>query len=117
MIPAECMEIDSGITSTEARLELRRVAESQSFQEAEALRRLLLFLGEATLDGRADHLKEYTVGLECLGRPSHYDPRTDSSARMLAARLRRKLEDYYRSEGVADPGPNRVSEGQLQAYV
>lgn len=96
------MVADSDVTSAAARLELERVAQSQACQEAEALRRLLLYLGEATLDARADQLKEYTVGVECLGRPSHYDPRTDSSARMLAARLRRKLEDYYRSEGAAD---------------
>jgi hypothetical protein len=90
------------LTSDDARQALDRVAASETFRDAENLRRLVLYLGEASLSGRADRLKEYTVGVEVLGRPSHYEPRVDSSARMLAARLRRKLEDYYRGEGAAE---------------
>jgi hypothetical protein len=81
---------------------LERIAASAVFQGSDTLRRLLLYLGEASLDGRAEHLKEYTVGVEALGRSEDYDPRTDSSARMQAARLRRKIEDYYRSVGSRD---------------
>lgn len=90
------------LTGVEARHALERVAASEALRDAENLRNLVLYLGEASLNGRADHLKEYTIGVEVLGRPAHYDPRVDSSARMLAARLRRKLDDYYRGEGAAD---------------
>ncbi|HWQ54372.1 MAG TPA: hypothetical protein VN442_11855 [Bryobacteraceae bacterium] len=90
------------MTSVDARQALDRVAASEILRDAENLRHLVLYLGEASLNGRADQLKEYTIGVEVLGRPAHYDPRVDSSARMLAARLRRKLEDYYRGEGSAD---------------
>jgi hypothetical protein len=90
------------LTSADIRQALERVAASEPFRDAENLRHLIVYLGEATLAGRADQLKEYTIGLEVLKRPAHYDPRLDSSARMLAARLRRKLEDYYRGDGAAD---------------
>jgi hypothetical protein len=90
--------IDTG----EAFRQLKQVADSETFRDGASLQRLLLFLGERSLDGRADQLKEYTVGIEALGRPSHYDPRTDSSARALAAKLRRRLEQYYLAEGAAD---------------
>jgi len=81
------------------REELQRLAASRTLRDSEAVRKLLLYLGDASLEDRAEQLKEYTVGVEALGRPSHYDPRTDSSARALAARLRRKLEEYYAEEG------------------
>jgi hypothetical protein len=81
------------------REELQRLAASRALRDSEAVRKLLLYLGEASLGDRAEQLKEFTVGVEALGRPSHYDPRTDSSARALAARLRRKLEEYYAEEG------------------
>jgi hypothetical protein len=90
------------MTSDDVRQALDRVAASETFRESENLRRLLLYLGEASLDGRADQLKEYTVGVDGLGRPATFEPRLDSSVRMLAGRLRRKLEDHYRSEGSAE---------------
>lgn len=91
--------MDSLVPDEAEREALQRVAGSRTLRDSEALRRLLLYLGEASLGDRAEQLKEYTVGVEALGRPSHYDPRTDSSARALAARLRRKLEEYYAEEG------------------
>ncbi len=94
--------MESGSPNEDERKALERISASGTFHDCDALRRLLLYLGEATLSDRADQLKEYTVGVEALGRPAHYDPRTDSSARASAARLRRKIEDYYRTEGAGD---------------
>jgi hypothetical protein len=90
------------MTSDDARRALGRIAGSGVFRDSENLQHLLHYLAEASLDGRAEQLKEYTVGVEALGRPVHYEPRVDSSARMLAGRLRRKLEEYYRDEGASD---------------
>jgi TolB-like protein len=50
------------------------------------------------LAGKADCLKEYTVGTEVYGRSGDYDPTTDTIVRTEARRLRAKLKDYY-----ADP--------------
>jgi len=63
----------------------------------------LSYLAEKSLAGDADELKEYAVGVDCLGKPTEYDPRQDSSVRMHVARLRQKLDEYYRTEGSADP--------------
>jgi hypothetical protein len=38
-----------------------------------------------------------------LAKPSDYDPRTDSSVRVQAGKLRQKLDEYYRTEGAEDP--------------
>lgn len=86
----------------EFREQLHRVLDSRLFRDAEMLRRLLAFLGEATLSGEADSLKEYAVGVQALGRPDTYDTRTDSSVRVQAGKLRQKLREYYTTEGAAD---------------
>jgi hypothetical protein len=38
-----------------------------------------------------------------LGKPATFDPRQESVVRMHTARLRQKLAEYYRTEGVDDP--------------
>jgi hypothetical protein len=69
---------------------------------AEGLRRLLRFLADKTFSGEANDLKEYSVGLDGVGKPSDYDPRHDSGVRLQASRLRQKLDEYYRAEGAND---------------
>ena len=48
-------------------------------------------------------LKEYQIATEVLGRPSGFDPQSDSTVRVQAGRLRVKLAEYYSTEGVSDP--------------
>lgn len=83
--------------------QLARLVNSSTFRNAESLRRMLAYLGEQTLEGRADRLKEYTVGIEAFGKPPDYDPKTDSSVRVHLSNLRKKLDEYSRGEGVNDP--------------
>jgi hypothetical protein len=72
-------------------------------QGSEALCKLLQYLAHHTLNSPADHLKEYQIGTEVLGRPADFDPQTDSSVRMQVGRLRTKLVEYYNSAGLRDP--------------
>ena len=83
--------------------EIERILDSSTFRNSEALRRLLKFLAEKMLSGEADHLKEYSVGIDALGKPATYDPRQDSTVRIQVGRLRQKLAEYYRTEGKHDP--------------
>jgi hypothetical protein len=79
-----------------------RVIQSPVFRQSETLRRLLRYLADKALEGTADHLKEYTIGVDALGKPSNYDPRLDSVVRIHVGRLRQKLSEYYRTEGKDD---------------
>jgi hypothetical protein len=83
--------------------EIERILHSDTFRNSEVLRRLLRFLGEKSISGEADQLKEYTIGIDALGKPSSYDPRQDSGVRIQIGRLRQKLAEYYRLEGKDDP--------------
>jgi eukaryotic-like serine/threonine-protein kinase len=93
-----------GLANPDAvREQLARVLSSASFQRAERSSSFLRFLVETVLEGRSDHLKEYTIGAEALGRGDAFDPRTDPIVRAEASRLRARLERYYEVEGRGDP--------------
>ena len=82
--------------------QLERVLASTPFRNAERSAGLLRYLVERSLDGSGDRLKEYTVGVEALGRGTEFDPRTDPIVRAEASRLRGRLERYYADEGQSD---------------
>jgi Tol biopolymer transport system component len=81
---------------------LERVLGSATFSGGERSRRLLRFIVEQTLQGRADRLKDYTLGAEALDRGDGFDPRTDPIARVEMSRLRSRLDVYYATDGAAD---------------
>lgn len=80
-----------------------RISSSRHFSRSPRLRRFLRFTIESLLGGRADEVKERTVGVEVYERASGYDPRTDPIVRTEAHRLRTRLAAYYAREGSADP--------------
>ena len=84
------------------RAALDRLKASQTFSGSDRLYAFLAFIVEETLAGRGASLKEAVIGNEVYSRGTAYDPRIDSAVRVEARRLRRKLEDYYRAEGVGD---------------
>ncbi len=83
--------------------QLERILSSGLFEGASRSRALLKFVVEAAVEGRADRLKEYTIGAEALGRGESFDPRTDPIVRAEASRLRGRLERYYAAVGQVDP--------------
>lgn len=83
--------------------QIQRILQSKAFRTSEIHRNLLSYLAEKSISGTADGLKEYIVGLDVFAKPDSYDPRQESTVRMHVARLRQKLGEYYRTEGLEDP--------------
>lgn len=79
----------------EARLQIQRIVESELFRSSEVQRRLFKYLAEKSLAGEADQLKEYSVGVDALGKLESYDPQHDSTVRIQSSRLRQKIIEYY----------------------
>jgi len=92
----------NGVTREAVLSQLERVLASTQFRQAERSAGLLRFLVERSMNGADDRVKEYTVGVEFLGRGNDFDPRTDPIVRAEASRLRARLERYYASEGQPD---------------
>ncbi len=97
-----------------AREQVNRILASDTFRNSESIRRLLRFVADKTFSAEADHLKEYSVGVDALGKPPSYDPRQDAGVRLVASRLRIKLDEYYRREGGADPLIVRMPKGRFK---
>jgi hypothetical protein len=74
---------------------IRQIAESDVFRAAPVMRKLLLYLWQ----NRAESISEYAIATEALGRAPDFDSRTDASVRVLIARLRAKLNEFYARAG------------------
>lgn len=82
--------------------QIERILQSDELRGSDSLRQLLKFLADRYVSGAADDLKEYSIAIEALGKPTSYDPRHNSAVRILAGRLRQKLTNYYLVEGQHD---------------
>lgn len=63
-------------------------------------------------EGGAEQIKECKIAVEALGRPPEFDQRADSIVRVEVHRLRKRLRDYYESEGAAHAVHIEIPPGQ-----
>jgi hypothetical protein len=87
---------------TESALEkesLRTILESQFFDRAETQKKVLLYLWAQ----RGKEFSEYAIATDALGRRADFDPKIDATVRVQVSRLRRKLKEFYETEGRSCP--------------
>jgi adenylate cyclase len=85
------------------RAQLERIMASPEFVSGKKLGQFLSYVVVQTLNGQPDKLTQYAIAVEALGYGKAFDPTTIPNVRVLARRLRRALERYYRNHGTADP--------------
>ncbi len=109
----ESADITLGIPPRdECQKQVRKILQSGSFRNASMLQQLLQYLAEKTFTHGAEPIKEYTIGVEALGRSPDFDPKADPIVRVQTHRLRQKLKDYYDSDGVHDYIVIEIPKGQ-----
>jgi hypothetical protein len=93
-------EIDPSGTEVDEWLALLdRVSRSPQLRRASRLREFLLYLGrQSVAKGRTD-LHEQEIGCSVFGRPAHYDTSQDNIVRVNATELRKRLENYFATDG------------------
>ena len=74
-----------------AQLQIDRILQSDTLRASEVLRTLLKYLAEKSRAGEGRQIKEYSIAIDALGKPTTYDPRHDSTVRIHVGRLRQKL--------------------------
>lgn len=84
------------------REQVDRLERSAIFANSERLMAFLRYVVETTLSGASGRLKESVIGNAVYGREPSYDSRIDSTVRVEARRLRRKLSEYYEGPGRQD---------------
>jgi hypothetical protein len=78
-------------------LELVSILNGPAFQGSARSRAFLRFVVEESLAGRPDLLKERTIGAAVMGKPSDYDTGADSTVRVRANEVRKRLSAHYES--------------------
>jgi hypothetical protein len=91
--------------------QIDNIIKSHSLRGSESLCKLLQYLAKQSLYHPDAPLKEYQIATEVYGRPTDFDPQSDSTIRVQAGRLRLKLGEYYASEGAADPILVKIPKG------
>src|SRR5579863_1423764 len=87
----------------ERRLLVERVASSRYVNRSARLRDMLIYLADRVLDEEAGEIHEQEVGHRVFGRPPDYDTTSDNIVRVHASMLRKRLEQYFGSEGAHEP--------------
>jgi hypothetical protein len=87
-------------------LELVSILDGPAFLGSARSRAFLRFVVEEALAGRQDLLKERTIGVAVMGKPSDYDTGADSTVRVRANEVRRRLVAHY--EAVAPKAAIRI---------
>ncbi|KRE06727.1 hypothetical protein ASE63_23765 [Bosea sp. Root381] len=81
---------------------LKDLVGNPALRLSERNRRFLEFVVRETVDGHADRIKAYTIGVDVFGRDQSFDPAVDPIVRIEANRLRSALANYYDSGGRND---------------
>ena len=92
-----------GALAGREKAELDQVLSSAAFGRSPRLAHLLQYLCTKYFDGEADQIKEYNIAVDVLNRPETFDPAEDAIARVEVHRLRKKLKEYYETEGTDHP--------------
>lgn len=115
MDPKPAAAQPAGLDPAAVQQQLSRILASKAFRQADRLKRFLTFIVTETLEGRAESLKEFTVGVEVFGKDRTFDARSDPIVRVQARRLRAQLERYYADEAGPDDLIIEVPKGAYAA--
>lgn len=75
--------------------ELEKMLGSPLFAQSNRCKGFLSYVVQETLAGRADHLKERTIGVNVFERACDYDTGDDSIVRVTANDVRKRISQYY----------------------
>jgi hypothetical protein len=99
LLSASPLEASNQPAHLEERAELARVLESETFKRSPKVSRLLAYLCDQHFRGQGGEIKEYTIAVDVLGRDARFDPQQDAIVRVETYHLRKRLKQYYATEG------------------
>jgi Tol biopolymer transport system component len=82
--------------------QLAKILASPIFSTSPRMSRFLTFIVNEALAGNGHQIKETVLALEVFEKQQNYDPRTDSTVRTEASKLRARLDRYYQEFGQSD---------------
>lgn len=94
--------------------QLIKITENRHFNKSKISCDLLTYLVLATLEEK--ELKEFTIGIELFGKKYTDDTKPDANIRVYIHNLRKKLHDYYSSDGKKDPVIFEIEKGKYTVH-
>jgi hypothetical protein len=95
---------------------LDQILASKTFSRSGQLKRLLIYLRDATASTDPAVWSETSIGANAFGRRD-FNPKLDTIVRVEMRRLRQKLDEYYASEGAEAPLRLRFERNTYRPYV
>jgi TolB-like protein len=95
------MTLNTDMTEREILDHLEDICAAEDFRRSSRCSGFLRYVVGETLAGRTDRIKAYSIAVSALGRDESFDPQVDPVVRIEAGQLRRRLEHYYLTDGVA----------------
>ncbi|MEI9972518.1 MAG: hypothetical protein WDO73_10960 [Ignavibacteriota bacterium] len=95
---------------------LDQLVGSKTFSRSGQLKRLLVYLREATASSDPSVWSETAIGANAFGRKD-FNPKVDTIVRVEMRRLRQKLDEYYAQEGAELPLRLRFERNTYRPYV
>ncbi len=91
---------------------LQRILWSRQFERSERLRNFLEYVTTRVLTDTDAEIHEQEIGREVFDRPQDYDTASDNIVRVTASQIRKKLEEYFCSEGATEPVVLEIPRGR-----
>ena len=92
--------LPGGPTREDEERELARLLERPEISRSANLVRLLTFVCARYFEGRSEEIRESAIAVEALGRRREgFDSQSDPIVRVTARTLRKRLDEFYRTEG------------------
>src|ERR1700730_9888964 len=79
--------------------QLERLLQNPHFHKSKRFPVFLRFVVTEALAGRAEGLKERTLGIEVFGKDRNYDTTEDPIVRVTAGEIRKRIAQYYQEPG------------------
>ena len=95
-------KINTNISPEVIQRQLQSLLNCEQLKNSQVLSKFLEYIVSEKLSGREEKIKEYTIGLKALGKPSDFNPQLDAIVRIHAGRLRRIVRQYYQEIGMND---------------
>lgn len=93
---------------------LLRVVASPQMKRAARMREFLMFVGQRTLREGCDQVHEQEIGSHVFGRPPGYDTSFDNIVRVNATDLRKRVDDYFATDGLNEPVVFEIPRGSYR---
>jgi hypothetical protein len=82
---------------------VQRIAESRSLGRSALLADFLFYVSDRQIRGRTSEITEQQIGVQVFGRLEGYNSNDDNIVRNYARTLRKRIEEYFATEGRQEP--------------